>query len=277
MGHAGGSEIWSKASWRSPCKASPRVKNIKQRSDAQYPLCPIARFRQCSVQFDPVRCLCRAKRRHSECHPVSRRGLFEVSREPPRRWQRGWFACHPIQGSDRTLQRRCLSKWIQRQRINVYVYIYIYIYIYAYVYLHIYIYTYIYTYKYIYIYIYIYTLKYIYIYIYMYIYTETYIYVCVCSQIELKMANKSRQLQQHINFCYAVGLCGWVSVLMPHASSSIHMVPLRNPSKLVDPTAYLKVVKIRWEWFCVFSKSYHAIFESCWIQPALCHVLQTKN
>ena len=33
-----------------------------------------------------------------------------------------------------------------------------------------------------------------------------------CSRIELKMSNKSRQLQQHIIFCYAVGLCGWVSV-----------------------------------------------------------------
>ena len=44
------------------------------------------------------------------------------------------------------------------------------------------------------------------IYIYVYIYIQ-------CSRIELKkMSNKSRQLQQHIIFCYAAGLCGWVSV-----------------------------------------------------------------
>jgi hypothetical protein len=37
-------------------------------------------------------------------------------------------------------------------------------------------------------------------------------YVFLCSRIELKMSNKNSQLQQHIIFCYAVGLCGWVSV-----------------------------------------------------------------
>ena len=198
MGHAGGSEIWSKASWRSPCKVSPRVKNIKQRSDAQYPLCPIARFRQCSVRFDPVRCLCRAKRRHSECHPVSRRGLFEVSREPPRRWQRGWFACHPIQGSDRTLQRRCLSKWIQRQRINVYVYIYIYIYIYKYnthIYIYIYIHTFIYTYIYIYIYIYIHIHIHIYIYIHIHIHIHIYIYIYIYIHLNIYICT---YIQRHI-------------------------------------------------------------------------------
>jgi hypothetical protein len=39
------------------------------------------------------------------------------------------------------------------------------------------------------------------------------------SRLELKIAFTSRQLQQHYVFCYAVGLCGWVSVLMPDASS----------------------------------------------------------
>ena len=47
---------------------------------------------------------------------------------------------------------------------------------------------------------------------YVYIYMYVCMYVFLCSRIELNMSNKNSQLQQHIIFCYAVGLCGWVSV-----------------------------------------------------------------
>ena len=53
------------------------------------------------------------------------------------------------------------------------------------------------------------------------------------SRLELKIAFTSRQLQQHYVFCYAVGLCGWVSVFDATCIIFINMVPSRNPSKVV--------------------------------------------
>ena len=80
-----------------------------------------------------------------------------------------------------------------------------------------------------------------------------YIYICVCvfpNRIENGKRKQATAAAHQLLLCswpVRLGFCFDATCIKFHTYGS-----LRNPSKLVDPSAYLTIVKTRWEWFCVF-------------------------